>query len=68
MIEEGEAGPGDRIEQVGQASHDWTVERVFRLLIGGGYRGEGAKDDLKALAELETLAETWRGRAAKLGG
>lgn len=68
VIEEGEAGPGDRIEQIDQAAHGWTVERVFRLLIGGGHRADGAKAELTALAELETLAESWRGRAAKLAG
>jgi MOSC domain-containing protein YiiM len=66
VIEEGEVGPSDRIEQVEQAAHDWTVERVFKLLIGGGHRGEGAKAELKALASLETLAGSWRSRAAKL--
>jgi MOSC domain-containing protein YiiM len=66
VIEEGKVAPGDRIEQVGQAEHDWTVERVFRLLIGGGHRAEGAKAELDALAELETLAESWRSRAGKL--
>jgi MOSC domain-containing protein YiiM len=68
VIEEGEVAPGDRIEQVEQARHDWTVERVFKLLIGGGHRGEGAKAELEALSGLETLAETWRSRAAKLAG
>ena len=68
VAEEGEVAPGDAIEQVEQAGHDWTVERVFRLLIGGGHRGEGAKADLQALAALEALAESWRGRAAKLAG
>jgi MOSC domain-containing protein YiiM len=66
VIEEGEVAPGDRIEQVEQAGHNWTVERVFKLLIGGGHRGEGANAELKALADLETLAESWRSRAAKL--
>ena len=66
VIEEGQVAPGDRIEQVRQADHDWTVERVFKLLIGGGHRGEGAKAELKALAALETLAESWRARAGKL--
>ena len=41
---------------------------MFKLLIGGGHRGEGAKAELKAFAELETLAENWRARAAKLAG
>lgn len=68
VIEEGEVGPGDVIEQVEQAEHDWTVERVFRLLIGGGHRGESATAELKALVMLETLAESWRDRAAKLAG
>jgi MOSC domain-containing protein YiiM len=68
VIEEGEVSPGDRIEQVEQAKHDWTIERVFRLLIGGGHRVEGAKEALQALTNLETLAESWRSRAAKLAG
>lgn len=65
VIEEGEVAPGDRIEQVEEADHEWTIQRVFKLLIGGGHRGESAKADLKVLAELETLAESWRSRAAK---
>ena len=68
VIEEGEVGPGDRIEQIEQAEHDWTVERVFRLLIGGGHKVAGAGQELKHLATLETLAESWRGRATKLAG
>jgi MOSC domain-containing protein YiiM len=68
VIEEGEVAPGDRIEQVEQPKHDWTVERVFKLLIGGGHRAVGAREQLQALAALETLAENWRGRAAKLAG
>ena len=68
VIEEGEVAPGDRIEQVEQSGLDWTIARVFKLLIGGGHRGEGATAELKALAELETLAENWRTRAAKLAG
>jgi MOSC domain-containing protein YiiM len=68
VIEEGEVAPGDRIEQIGQAEHDWTIQRVFKLLIGSGHRMDGAKAELKALAELETLAESWRSRAAKLAG
>jgi MOSC domain-containing protein YiiM len=68
VIEEGAVAPGDRIEQVEQADHDWTVEQVFKLLIGGGHRGERMKAELKALAALETLAESWRGRAVKLEG
>ncbi len=66
VLEEGLVAPMDRIEQVEQARHDWTVERVFRLLIGGGHKADGAIAELTALAELEALAEGWRSRAEKL--
>ena len=66
VIEEGEVAPGDSIQQVDQAPHDWTVEIVFRLLIGGGHRANDSRNDLKALGDLETLADTWRNRARKL--
>lgn len=68
VIEQGEVAAGDRIEQVEQAAHEWTLERVFRLLIGGGHRSDGAKSDLRELAELETLTKNWRERAVKLAG
>ncbi len=66
VIEEGEVRVMDAIEQVEVADHEWTVERVFKLLIGGGHKAAGAKAELTALASLETLAESWRGRATKL--
>jgi len=68
VIEEGEVGPADRIEQVERAPHDWTVERVFRLLIGGGHRAPDARAHLTELSKLGSLAENWRIRAAKLAG
>lgn len=68
VIEEGEVSPGDRIEQVEQASHQWTVERVFRLLIGGGHKDEAEIPALRELAALPELAESWKVRAAKLTG
>lgn len=68
VIEEGEVAAADRIEQIEQAAHDWTVERVFKLLIGGGHKAADTKAELRILANLETLAETWRNRAAKLAG
>jgi MOSC domain-containing protein YiiM len=66
VIEEGEVAAGDVIEQVEQAPHDWTVERTFRMLIGGGHRGEGAKAGLQQLADMGTLAGVWRARAGAL--
>jgi len=68
VIEEGEVAPMDRIEQVEAAGHEWTVERTFKLLIGGGHKSADAQVDLVALSKLETLADTWRIRAAKLAG
>lgn len=68
VIEEGEVAPGDRIEQVERAPHDWTIERVFKLLIGGGYKAPDARLQLAELAQLGSLAENWRVRAAKLAG
>ena len=68
VIEEGEVAPMDLIEQVEEAKHDWTVERVFKLLISGGHKAADAKADLIALSNLGTLAVTWRQRAARLAG
>lgn len=68
VLEEGLVAPHDKIEQVEQASLKWTVEHVFRLLIGGGHKGESAKGDLVALSKLESLAKSWRIRATKLAG
>ncbi|WP_430445283.1 MOSC domain-containing protein [Sphingorhabdus contaminans] len=66
VIEEGEVAPFDRIEHIEQAPHDWTIDRVFHLLIGGGHRAPDAANALKELRDLSSLAENWRGRAAKL--
>jgi MOSC domain-containing protein YiiM len=66
VIEEGEVAAGDVITQVEQSPHNWTVERTFAMLIGGGHRGEGAKAELRELAEMETLARVWRARAVAL--
>lgn len=66
IVEQGDVAPGDVIQQVEQAGHDWTIERVFRLLIGGGHRAKDSQQALKAIAGLDTLADTWRDRAFKL--
>nr|WP_315456272.1 MOSC domain-containing protein [uncultured Sphingorhabdus sp.] len=68
VIEEGEVAQGDRIEQVERARHDWTIGRVFKLLIGGGHKASDAGRQLAELAQLDSLAENWRIRAAKLAG
>ena len=64
VIEEGVVARGDAIERLSTPDHDWTVARVFGLLIQPG-RGK-EKAELKALSKLETLAEDWRKRARGL--
>jgi MOSC domain-containing protein YiiM len=66
VIEEGEVAPDDRIEQVARATHGWTVERTFQMLIAGMHKMEGSATALRELAGLETLAENWRYRAQQL--
>jgi MOSC domain-containing protein YiiM len=66
VIEEGEVAPDDRIEQVARSPHGWTVERTFQLLIAGMHRMEGSASALRELANMETLAESWRFRAQQL--
>lgn len=68
VLEEGLVAPGDHILQIEQAPHDWTIARVFRLLIGTGHKAPDAAPQLAELSQLETLAENWRIRAAKLAG
>ncbi len=66
VIEEGIVQRGDVIQQITAADHDWTVARVFKMLIAGGHRADGARADLAKLVELETLSAVWRNRAAAL--
>jgi MOSC domain-containing protein YiiM len=68
VIEEGLVQARDPIEQIEQSAHDWTVEKVFHLLIGGGYKSEGGDAALHVLADLVTLAPVWRKRALQLLG
>ena len=64
VIEEGMVAAGDALDLVARPQPAWSVERVFDLLIGGGGKREPAA--LRALAEMDVLAESWRVRAAKL--
>jgi MOSC domain-containing protein YiiM len=66
VIEDGVVAPGDAIEQVDCGPAEWTVARVFHLLIGGGHRGAEGQAALAELAALPMLAASWRARAAKL--
>jgi MOSC domain-containing protein YiiM len=58
------AEPGLRMKLIERPRPEWTVERVFRLLIGGAHRSEPAA--VAELAGMSLLAEAWRQRAMKL--
>ncbi|SKB29267.1 MOSC domain-containing protein [Sphingopyxis flava] len=64
VIEEGAVAEGDALEPVERSLPNWTVARVFALLIGGA--GKREPDALRTLAEMEALAASWRARAKKL--
>jgi MOSC domain-containing protein YiiM len=66
VVEEGMVTSGDALALLDRPHPEWTVARVIGLLIAG----EGKHDiaAVSALARLDTLAENWRRRAAKLAG
>jgi MOSC domain-containing protein YiiM len=66
VLEEGIVEAGDEMRLMDRPLPHWTVDRVFRLLIGG--EGRKAPNDLRALAIEPLLAAAWRERAAKLAG
>jgi MOSC domain-containing protein YiiM len=68
VIESGQVQAGDSIAQVAAGHREWTVARVFHLLIAGGHKAPGNKAALRALAALPALAQNWRARAEKLQG
>jgi len=64
VLREGEAEAGAMMELLERPLPQWSIARVFRLLIGGGHKGE--PDAVRALADMPVLAEAWRDRARKL--
>lgn len=64
VIEEGEVAAGDTLALVARPLPQWSVGRVFGLLIGGKGKGEPAA--LRELALMDQLATSWRARAEKL--
>lgn len=64
VIEEGQAEAGDLLSLVARPHPEWTVRRVFGLLIAGDHKRDPAA--LKALAALERLDAGWRQRAFDL--
>ncbi|RJF85923.1 MOSC domain-containing protein [Sphingomonas cavernae] len=64
VIEEGEVAAGDMLALVERRFPQWSVERVFGLLVAGKGKGEPAA--LRELALMDQLATSWRARAEKL--
>src|SRR3546814_4044377 len=63
VLEDGRVAAGDTLALIERPLPDWTVERVFALLIGGGGKREPAA--VRVLAATEALAATWRARDRK---
>ncbi len=64
VLEEGIAAEGDDLTLVERVLPEWTVKRVFGLLIAGDHKADPAA--LVELAALEQLDAGWRIRAADL--
>ena len=59
--EEGSVAEGDMMTLVERPHPEWTVARVFGLIV----RGDDDAAALKQLASLDALSADWRGRAAR---
>ena len=66
VLEEGEVAAGDSMVLVERPYPDWSVKRVFGLLIAGEHKKD--REGLEALGEVAPLAATWIRRRARLLG
>jgi MOSC domain-containing protein YiiM len=66
VIEEGETEAGDALELLDRPLPEWSVRRVFGLIIGGDHKFDPGA--LPALANMELLFDGWRIRATELMG
>lgn len=64
VIEDGTVAAGDSLTLVDRPRPEWTVARVFTLLVAGGHKGDPAA--VRALADEPLLAANWRSRAERL--
>ena len=62
VLEEGDVGVDDTIQLLSRTNSQWSVEKVFSLLISGGKD----LDSFRELSELQQLSGHWRARAKKL--
>jgi MOSC domain-containing protein YiiM len=61
VLREGEAQAGDPMTLVERPHPEWTMARLFDVLIGGGFKRD--PDGVAELARMPVLAEAWRSRA-----
>ncbi|WP_411269236.1 MOSC domain-containing protein [Sphingobium sp. SCG-1] len=64
VVREGEVEAETEMALIERPLPEWTVARVFTLLIAGGHRQE--PEAVRTLAGMTLLAEAWRQRARKL--
>lgn len=64
VLEEGSVGAGDHLVLVERPYPEWSVLRVFGLLIAGEHRHD--RPGLEALGSIAALAEPWMRRREKL--
>jgi MOSC domain-containing protein YiiM len=64
VIEEGVVKVGNMLTLVERPQPEWSVKRVFGLLIGGDYKADPAA--LNVLAAMTLLHDGWRKRAEEL--
>lgn len=64
VLEEGEVEAGADFDLVERPFPEWSVARVFGLLIAGGHKQDPA--GLEALGKVVPLAEAWMKRRGKL--
>jgi len=64
VVEEGAVAAGDALDLIARPFPDWSVARVFGLLIAGDHKKDRA--GLEALGEVGPLAEPWARRRAAL--
>jgi len=64
VIEEGNVAADDTLELLDRPHADWSVTRVFGLLIAGDHKRD--RHGLEALGNITALAEPWKRRRAAL--
>lgn len=66
VVEEGTVAAGGTMDLIDRPFENWSVARVFGLLIAGDHKTDRA--GLEALGEVTALAQTWARRREKLLG